>query len=108
MVLLSCTSSTKDTNINVALDLEILNPGGMHISLEKAPLVAMYYTLLAIYLVMCGTCTLMDSSRRLKFAFFPPSPSPSSVIDSLIIIDIIVFIIILSRNARCANTRRRR
>jgi hypothetical protein len=86
MVILSCTATTKDTNINVAFDLEMLNPGGMHISLEKAPLVPMFYTLLAIYLVMCGACAMMDSTLRLGETHLAPlllnprepTPSPAS------------------------------
>jgi hypothetical protein len=100
-VILSCTATTKDTSINVAFDLDMLNPGGMHISLEKAPLVPMFYTLLAIYMVMCGACTMMDSTLRLGKTPLPPPPflytcetTPSPICTSILIIIIIIIIII--------------
>lgn len=72
-VLLSCAPTIMvGESISVDIDLEMLNPGGGHVSLEKAPLGTIFAIFFALYLVMCGLCAHLVIASRTSSSVLQP------------------------------------
>ena len=77
MVLLTCAATIRDDEITVEVDVAMVNPGGQQLSIEKAPLEGLYWTLVAIYVSLVVGCSAYAWTSMDRIALYTPHPPPS-------------------------------
>ena len=65
LVLLTCASTAHDGFVNVALDVEMVNPDGEHLPVDRAPLLTVYWFFFVVYSAgLAAACFVAAAARR--------------------------------------------